>query len=95
MYPGRYRQGVPGVPQEAVEASQMAGQSTGMSQPHMQEIPPIGDLSEQQIRGAACVHCGIHLDNATAVDLGERRTRRAGVLVRWFPRACPRHGGRL
>ncbi|MGW7331226.1 hypothetical protein ACWGIU_22050 [Streptomyces sp. NPDC054840] len=55
-------------------------------------LPPVGDLSEQQVRGTACVHCGICLDNATAVDLGERRTRRAGELLRWFPRACPQHG---
>lgn len=56
-------------------------------------LPPMGSLSEQQIRGTACVRCGIVLDNGTAIDLGERRTRRAGVTVRWFPRACPRHGG--
>ncbi|WP_405531466.1 hypothetical protein OG592_26880 [Streptomyces avidinii] len=55
-------------------------------------LPPVGELSEQQVRGIACVHCGICLDNATAVDLGERRTRRAGDLLRWFPRACPQHG---
>lgn len=58
----------------------------------LQELPPIGTLSEQQIRGTACVHCGIHLDNATAVDLGERHVSRAGQQVRWFPRACPQHG---
>lgn len=52
-------------------------------------IPEIGTLSEQQVRGSACVHCGIHLDNGTAIDLGEQHTRRAGSLVRWFPRACP------
>ncbi|WP_030764683.1 hypothetical protein [Streptomyces sp. NRRL F-2664] len=56
-------------------------------------LPPVGDLSEQQVRGTACVHCGIVLDNATAVDLGERRTGRAGGRVRWFPRACPEHAG--
>ncbi|MET9467819.1 hypothetical protein ABZY44_24050 [Streptomyces sp. NPDC006544] len=63
-----------------------------MSQSHTADLPPIGDLSEQQIRGAACVRCGVHLDNATAVDLGERRGRRAGSPFRWFPRACPQHG---
>ncbi|MFK0045561.1 hypothetical protein ACIQU4_15810 [Streptomyces sp. NPDC090741] len=55
-------------------------------------LPPVADLSEQQVRGAACVYCGIHLDNATAVDLGERHVNRAGAPVRWFPRACPQHG---
>jgi hypothetical protein len=60
--------------------------------PHTTDIPPLGDLSEQQIRGAACVHCGVLLDNGTAVDLGEQTLRRAGAVVRWFPRACPPHG---
>ncbi|WP_327300354.1 hypothetical protein [Streptomyces goshikiensis] len=61
-----------------------------MSQPPpLRALPPIGDLSEQQVRGAACVHCGICLDNGTAVDLGAQRTHRAGVVVRWYPRACP------
>lgn len=55
-------------------------------------LPPIADLSEQQVRGIACVYCGITLDNATAIDLGERPASRAGGRVRWFPRACPRHG---
>ncbi|MFB8393620.1 hypothetical protein [Streptomyces yangpuensis] len=51
-------------------------------------VPKLGTLTEDQTRGAACVHCGAPLDSATAVDLGERRTRRAGAPVRWFPRAC-------
>jgi hypothetical protein len=55
-------------------------------------IPALGTLSEQQVRGTACVHCGIHLDNGTAVDLGEQAVRRAGNLQRWFPRACRQHG---
>ncbi|MFD4912880.1 hypothetical protein ACFWNR_06610 [Streptomyces virginiae] len=55
-------------------------------------VPALGTLTEDQIRGAACVRCGAPLDNATAVDLGERRTRRAGGLVRWLPRACRIHG---
>ncbi|WP_411102417.1 hypothetical protein [Streptomyces sp. cmx-4-9] len=64
-----------------------------MSQPpSLRELPPISDLTEQQVRGTACVWCGVCLDNASAVDLGERRTRRAGMLLRWFPRACPQDG---
>lgn len=55
-------------------------------------LPPVGDLSEQQVRGIACVYCGITLDNATAIDLGERPAGRAGGRVRWFPRACQQHG---
>lgn len=51
-------------------------------------IPPVGSLTEQQIRGAACVHCGITLDNGSAVDLGEQRARIGDLGIRWFPRAC-------
>lgn len=51
-------------------------------------IPPVGDLSEPQVRGAACVHCAVRLDNGSAVDLGPRTAQQAGVEVRWFPRAC-------
>lgn len=51
----------------------------------------MSELSEQQIRGTACVYCAVRLDNGDAVDLGERRTNRGGT-TRWFPRACPRHG---
>lgn len=57
-----------------------------------EDLPPLSELSEQQVRGAACAYCGIHLDNATAVDLGTRITHRAGSPVRWFPRACRQHG---
>ena len=56
------------------------------------DLPKLSDLTEDQIRGATCVHCGAPLDAVPAVDLGERRTRRAGAIVRWFPRACPQHG---
>jgi hypothetical protein len=56
-------------------------------------LPPVGSLTEEQIRGAACVRCGIVLDNATAVDLGPRDARIADLPVRWFPRACRLHGG--
>jgi hypothetical protein len=63
-----------------------------MSQPLSPELPSIADLSEAQVRGAACVYCGVVLDSGTAVDLGERRGRRAGAAFSWFPRACLRHG---
>lgn len=58
-----------------------------MSKP-LPPLPSVGDLSEQQIRGTACVHCGIILDNATAVDLGAQPLRRADSVTSWFPRAC-------
>ncbi|MCY0928282.1 hypothetical protein OTB20_19195 [Streptomyces sp. H27-H1] len=57
--------------------------------PRKHVLPPLSELSEQQVRGTACVHCGIHLDNGDAVDLGERPVVRAGQRSRWFPRACP------
>lgn len=59
---------------------------------HLQPLPPMSELSEQQVRGAACVRCGIQLENGDAVDLGERTVNRADQRVRWFPRACPQHG---
>lgn len=71
----------------------MATRTDKPAHPQTPPLPAIGGLSEEQVRGAACVHCGIHLDNGNAIDLGERRASRAGSAVRWFPRACPQHGG--
>ncbi|WP_345034666.1 hypothetical protein [Streptomyces sannanensis] len=53
------------------------------------ELPDVGTLSQHQRHGRACVWCGVILDNGTAIDLGTRLDRTAGV--RWFPRACPQH----
>lgn len=61
----------------------------------VRELPPISGLTEKQVRGIACVHCGVVLDNGNAVDLGERVMRRAGMRLRWFPRECPRCAGRV
>ncbi|MGW6703632.1 hypothetical protein ACWGDE_01880 [Streptomyces sp. NPDC054956] len=55
-------------------------------------LPAIGGLSEDQVRGAACVYCAVRLDNGNAIDLGERPAKRGGSIIRWFPRACPQHG---
>lgn len=55
-------------------------------------LSPPSRLTEQQVRGTACLRCGVVLDNGTAVDLGERYMTRAGQRVRWFPRTCPQHG---
>lgn len=60
--------------------------------PHLRPLPPMSELSEEQVRGSACVHCAVRLDNGDAIDLGARPTVRAGQRVRWFPRACPQHG---
>lgn len=51
-------------------------------------IPPLGRLTEQQVRGIACVWDGAPLRNGTAVDLGARSATRAGADVAWYPRAC-------
>ena len=53
-------------------------------------LPNLNSLSEQQVRGAACVWDGIILAPQTAVDLGQREADRAGRAVPWFPRACRR-----
>lgn len=51
-------------------------------------LPSLDGLSEQQVRGKACLWCGVTLAAETAVDLGPRVTKRAGSEVRWFPRGC-------
>jgi hypothetical protein len=51
-------------------------------------IPEFDTLTQQQVRGADCVFDGVVLTAETAVDLGERRFRRLGENVAWFPRAC-------
>ncbi|MGW1024176.1 hypothetical protein ACWD4J_10720 [Streptomyces sp. NPDC002577] len=45
-------------------------------------------LSEQQVRGKACVWCAVALDNGTAVDLGPRAMKVVDDQARWFPRSC-------
>ncbi|MEH0574280.1 hypothetical protein QBA54_07250 [Streptomyces sp. B21-108] len=52
-------------------------------------IPALDGLSQEQVRGAACVWCDTGLDTATAVDLGERRHKRLDGHYSTFPRACP------
>ena len=53
-------------------------------------LPDLDTLSEQQVRGVACVWDGIVLAPQTSVDLGRREASRAGQDVPWFPRACRR-----
>jgi len=52
-------------------------------------LPGLGSLTEQQVRGQACVWDAVPLTGVPAVDLGEQKVSRAGQLTRWFPRACP------
>lgn len=47
-------------------------------------VPPLGDMSEPQTRGTACVWCAVALASGRSVDLGEREA--AGR--HWFPRGC-------
>ncbi|WP_245769707.1 hypothetical protein [Streptomyces indicus] len=56
------------------------------------QLPPLGKLSEPQIRGRDCVWCSITLAPGRVVDLGEQYARRAGQRFAWFPRACSRCG---
>lgn len=51
-------------------------------------LPGLDGLSEHQVRGSACVWCGVALATNVAVDLGERRIRRLGAAVAMFPRGC-------
>jgi hypothetical protein len=51
-------------------------------------LPPLDGLSEEQLRGAACIWCRAALTTDTAVDLGERRHRRLDGHYSTFPRAC-------
>ena len=51
-------------------------------------LPDHNSLSQQQVRGTACVWCGVALAPDTAVDLGERRIRVLDDHVTTFPRGC-------
>ncbi|MEU3507976.1 hypothetical protein ABZ733_08590 [Streptomyces longwoodensis] len=52
------------------------------------DLPPLDDLTEDQVRGTACVWCATGLSMDTAVDLGERRHKRLDGSYSTFPRAC-------
>lgn len=52
-------------------------------------LPPVTDLTEQQLRGWACVWCLKWLSAGTDEDLGEQRVvPESGAAYSWFPRAC-------
>ena len=53
-------------------------------------LPPVGGLTDQQIRGVTCVWDGIALAPGTAIDLGPRTLKRLDGTVQWFPRGCRR-----
>ncbi|RZE99422.1 hypothetical protein C0L86_11390 [Streptomyces sp. SCA2-2] len=50
-------------------------------------LPAPAHLTEAQLRGAACVWCGVKLA-LSAVDLGVRPDPQC-PWASWFPRACP------
>ncbi|AVH57900.1 MULTISPECIES: hypothetical protein [Streptomyces] len=56
-------------------------------------LPSVDALSEEQLRGAACVWCKTPLTAETAVNLGERRVRIRSSHTTAFPRGCRRHAG--
>ncbi|MFD7402533.1 hypothetical protein ACFV7R_07630 [Streptomyces sp. NPDC059866] len=53
-------------------------------------LPSLDKLSEQQVRGSACVWDGVPFTTGIAVDLGPRRKKRLDGHYDWFPRGCPR-----
>ncbi|MGQ4349673.1 hypothetical protein [Streptomyces sp. SAS_275] len=73
------------------EAYPMATTSatTGTGPVTVLPLPGIGELTEQQVRGQACVWDAVPLSGVPAVDLGPQTAARAGSPVRWFPRGCP------
>ncbi|MGB8938938.1 MAG: hypothetical protein WCD21_01660 [Streptomyces sp.] len=64
-----------------------SGTSNTLEAPPLQLPGPAG-LSEQQVRGRACVWCAVALSNATAIDLGVREVSAHGSSTHWFPRGC-------
>ncbi|OON81945.1 hypothetical protein [Streptomyces tsukubensis] len=54
-----------------------------------ERLPRLSELSERQIRGAACVWCAADLVAGQDVDLGEQRCLWLSYKASWFPRACP------
>ncbi|WP_329215342.1 hypothetical protein OG352_06655 [Streptomyces sp. NBC_01485] len=70
----------------------MSGRSAGLGTVDvlaLLPLPALDGLSQERVRGAACIWCDTRLDTATAVDLGERRHRRLDGHYSTFPRACP------
>lgn len=58
----------------------------------VRELPPIGELSQNQQRGIDCVFCGITLAAGNVIDLGPQKLRKGDWVTRWYPRCCKSHG---
>lgn len=55
----------------------------------LRQLPSVGSLTDQQLRGWSCVWCGTGLTVGTGISLGDRRHRpERGAAYWWFPRAC-------
>ncbi|MGW8387564.1 hypothetical protein ACWGMW_03160 [Streptomyces albidoflavus] len=55
-------------------------------------LPDPATLTDEQLRGSACVYGGSRLDPADAVSLGVQLDPRYPG-ARWYPRACPACAG--
>jgi hypothetical protein len=53
-------------------------------------LPSLDGLTEQQVRGTACVWDAVPLLGIEAVNLGPRVKKHLGRTYDWFPQACPR-----
>ncbi len=69
------------------QAPERQHETAGETTRHL-PVPDLSNLSEPQVRGTACVWCGVTLATATAVDLTPRRVRRLDWYHTIFPRAC-------
>lgn len=67
--------------------SARSGAGSTLDAPPVQ-LPDPDELSEQQVRGRACVWCAVALNNSTAHDLGVREADAHGSPASWFPRSC-------
>ena len=52
------------------------------------DLPALDDLTQEKVRGAACIWCSVILTAETAVNLGERKHKRPGGCFYTFPRSC-------
>jgi hypothetical protein len=74
-----------------VTSQQTPSANTSTSTVQLLDLLPHADYNswaEQQARGTACLWCAVALDNATAVDLGQRRVRLLDGHLTVFPRGC-------
>ncbi|MGW1532350.1 hypothetical protein [Streptomyces aureus] len=54
----------------------------------MLPMPRVRSLTPEQIEGAACPWCAIHVDGDAGLRLGPRIGVTGSGIARWFPRAC-------